>query len=101
LEENDSSAYPTFLISEYVRHTIVYLNFHHIYCQRTAEIKLDSRLDNEELHNLYSSPSIIGMIKSRKMRRTGHVRVARMGEKRNAYRIIMGKPEEKETSKKV
>jgi hypothetical protein len=40
------------------------------------------KLHNEELHNLYSSPSIIRMIKSRRMRWAGHV--ARMGEKRNA-----------------
>jgi hypothetical protein len=47
----------------------------------------------EELHNLCSSPSIIIMIKSRRMRWAGHV--ARMGEKRNAYRILVGKPEGK------
>jgi hypothetical protein len=52
------------------------------------------KLHNEELHNLYSSPNIIRMIKSRRMRRAGHV--ARRGEKRNAYRILMGKPEEKD-----
>jgi hypothetical protein len=51
------------------------------------------KLHNEELHNLYSSPSIIRMIKSRRMKWAGHV--ARMGEKRNAYRILVGKPEEK------
>jgi hypothetical protein len=50
-------------------------------------------LHNEELHNLYSSPSIIRMIKSKKLRWTGHV--ARMGEKRNAYNILVGKPEGK------
>jgi hypothetical protein len=44
-------------------------------------------LHNEELHNLYFSPSIIIMIKSRRMRWAGHV--ARMGKKRNAYRILM------------
>jgi hypothetical protein len=49
------------------------------------------KLHNEELHSLYSSPSTIRMIKSRRMRWTGHV--ARMGEKRNAYRIFMGKPQ--------
>jgi hypothetical protein len=46
------------------------------------------RLHNEELHDFYSSPNIITMIKSRKMRYTGNV--ARMGEKTNAYRILMG-----------
>jgi hypothetical protein len=51
------------------------------------------RLRNEELHNLYSSPSMIRMIKSRRMRWTGHV--ARMGEKRNACRILVGKPDGK------
>jgi hypothetical protein len=50
-------------------------------------------LHNEELHNLYSSPSIIIMIKLRRMRWTGHV--ARMGEKMNAYRILVGKPDGK------
>jgi hypothetical protein len=45
------------------------------------------------LHNLYSSPSIIRIIKSRRMRWAGHV--ARMGDKRNAYRILVGKPEGK------
>jgi hypothetical protein len=45
------------------------------------------KLHNEELHSLYSSPSIIRMIKSRRMRWAGHV--ARMGEKRNAYRILL------------
>jgi hypothetical protein len=51
------------------------------------------KLHNEELHKLYSSPSIIRIIKSRTMRWAGHV--ARMGEKRNAYRILVGIPEGK------
>jgi hypothetical protein len=51
------------------------------------------KLHNEELHNLYSSPSIIRVIKSRRTRWAGHV--ARMGEKRNAYRILVGKTEGK------
>jgi hypothetical protein len=46
---------------------------------------------NEGLHNLNSSPSIIRMIKSRGIRWAGHV--APTGEKRNAYRILVGKPE--------
>jgi hypothetical protein len=49
------------------------------------------RLHNEELNDLYSSPNIIRVIKSRRMRRAGHV--ARMGEKRRAYRILVGRPE--------
>jgi hypothetical protein len=53
------------------------------------------KLHNEELHNLYSSPSIIRMIESRRMRWTGHV--ARMGLKCNAYRILIGKLEGKRT----
>jgi hypothetical protein len=45
------------------------------------------------MDRLYSSPNIIRMIKSRRMRCAGHV--ARMGEKMNAYRILVGKPEGK------
>jgi hypothetical protein len=45
------------------------------------------KLHNEELRDLYSSPSIIRIIKSRKMRRADHV--ARRGEKRNAYRLLV------------
>jgi hypothetical protein len=51
------------------------------------------KLHNEELHNLYSSPTIIKMIKSRRMRWAGHV--TRMGQKINACRIYMEKPEGK------
>jgi hypothetical protein len=51
------------------------------------------KLHNEELHNLYCSPSIIRIIKSRRMRLARHV--AGMGEKTNAHRILMEKPEGK------
>jgi hypothetical protein len=51
------------------------------------------KLHNEELHNLYSSPSIIRIIKSGRMRWAGNV--ARMGQKRNVYRLSVGKPEGK------
>jgi hypothetical protein len=51
------------------------------------------KLHNEELHSLYSSPSIIRMMKSRRTRWAGHV--ARMGSKMNVYRILVGKPEVK------
>jgi hypothetical protein len=47
------------------------------------------KLHNGELHNLYSSPDIIRHIKSRRMRWAGHV--ARMGEGRNVYSVLMGK----------
>jgi hypothetical protein len=50
---------------------------------------------HEELHNLYSSPNIIRIIRSRRMRWAGYV--ARMGEKRNVYRLLVGKPEGKRT----
>jgi hypothetical protein len=52
------------------------------------------KLHNEELHDLYYSPSIIRMIKSRSMRWARHA--ARMGEKRNAYRIFVGTPEKRD-----
>jgi hypothetical protein len=45
------------------------------------------RLHNEELHDLYSSPNIIWVIKSRRMRWAVHV--ARMGNRRVAYRVFM------------
>jgi hypothetical protein len=51
------------------------------------------KLHNEELQDLCSSPSIIRIIKSRRMRWAGHV--ARIGEKRNVYRLLVGKPEGK------
>jgi len=47
----------------------------------------------EELHNLYSAPNIVRAIKSRIMRWAGYV--ARMGEERVAYRVLVGKPEVK------
>ena len=51
------------------------------------------RLHNEELNDLYSSPNIVRVIKSRRMRWAG--RVARMGEERELYRVLVGKPEGK------
>jgi hypothetical protein len=49
------------------------------------------RLHNKELYALYSSPNIIRVIRSRRLRWAGHV--ARMGERRGAYRALVGKPE--------
>jgi hypothetical protein len=51
------------------------------------------RLHNKELNDLYSSPNIVWAIKSRRKRLAGHV--ARLGERRGIYRILVGKPEGK------
>jgi hypothetical protein len=51
------------------------------------------KLHNEELHDLYSSPTIVRVIKSRRMKWAGHV--ARMGVGRGVYRVLVGKPEGK------
>jgi hypothetical protein len=52
------------------------------------------KLHNEEFHNLYSSPSIIRMMKSRRMRWIGHV--ARIGAKENAYGFLWESQKERE-----
>jgi len=49
------------------------------------------KLHNEELNDLYSLPSIVRVVKSRRMRWAGHV--ARMGEDRGGHRVLVGKPE--------
>jgi hypothetical protein len=51
------------------------------------------RLHNEELNDLYCSPNIVRVIKSRRMSWAGHV--AHMGEERGVYRVLMGEPEGK------
>jgi hypothetical protein len=51
------------------------------------------KLHNNELHSLYSSPNIVRVIKLRRMRWAGHV--ARMGEGRGVYRVLVGRPEGK------
>jgi hypothetical protein len=51
------------------------------------------KLHNDELHDLYSSPNIVKVIKSRRMRWAGHV--ARMGEGRGVYKVLVGRPEGK------
>jgi hypothetical protein len=56
----------------------------------TGELR---KLHNVKLYDLYSSPSIIRIINARMMRWAGHV--ARRGKKRNAYRLLVGKPEGK------
>jgi len=54
------------------------------------------RLHNEELNYLYSSPIVVRVIKSRRMRWAGHV--ARMGEERGVYRVLVGEAGGKETT---
>jgi hypothetical protein len=55
-------------------------------------------LHNDELHNLYSSPNIVRVIKSKRMRWAGHV--AHMGEGRGVYRVLVGRPEGKRPLKR-
>jgi len=61
--------------------------------KRDEAIREWRKLHNEELNYLYSSPNIIRVIKSGRMRLAGHV--GRMGERRGLYRILVGKPEGK------
>ena len=56
----------------------------------TGELR---KLHKEELNDLYSSPNIVRVIKSRRMRWSGHV--ARMGDRRGVFRVLVGKPEGK------
>ena len=63
-----------------------------IFGPRMDEVTVEwRRLDNEELNDLCSSPNIVRVIKSRRMRWAGHV--ARMGEERGVYRVLVEKPE--------
>ena len=65
-----------------------------IFGSKTDEITGEWRkLHNAELHALYSSPNIISNLKSRRLRWARHV--ARMEQSRNAYRVLVGKPEGK------
>ena len=63
-----------------------------IFGPRRDEVKEEwRRLHNEELNDLYSSPNIVRVVKSRRMRWAGHV--ARMVEERGVYRVLVVKPE--------
>jgi len=62
-----------------------------IFGPRRDEVTGEWRWHNEELNDLYCSPNIVWVIKSRRMRWAGHV--ARMGEESGVYRVLVGKPE--------
>jgi hypothetical protein len=65
-----------------------------IFGPKRGKVKRERRkLHNEELNDLYSPPNIIRVIKSRRMRWAGHV--ARTGESKGVYRVLVGKPEKK------
>jgi hypothetical protein len=67
------------------------ISYHEIQLTRNGMSGEWRKLRKEELHDLYSSSSIIRRMKSRRMRRPRHV--ARMGEKRSPLRLLVGKPE--------
>ena len=78
--------------------TLEYLNFKLILYATKTILKFyyhhsNSAINNEELNDLYSSPNIVWVIKSRRMRWAGHV--ARMGEERGVCWVLVGKPEGK------
>jgi hypothetical protein len=65
-----------------------------VFGPKRDEVTGESRkLHNKELNNLYSSPSIVRVVKSRRMGWAGHV--ARMGEESGVHRVLVGKPEGK------
>jgi hypothetical protein len=70
---------------------ILFVSIHAFVAKRDEVTGGWRKLHNEELHGLYYSPSIVRVIKARRMRWTGHV--ARMGEVRGAYNILVGRPE--------
>jgi hypothetical protein len=65
----------------------------HFSCVRRRPHAAEIKLHNEELSDVYSLPNIVRVVKSRRMKWTGHV--ARMGEGRVVHRVLVGKPEGK------
>jgi hypothetical protein len=64
-----------------------------IFVPKMEEDRLWRKLHNDELHNLYSSPNIVRVIESRRLKWAGHM--ADMGEGRGVYRILVGMPKGK------
>jgi hypothetical protein len=83
------------LVSHYDHRLRVFENsvLRKIYGPKREEDGSWRKLHNDELHSLYSSPNIVRVIKSRKMRWAGHV--AHIGEGRGVYRVLVGRPERK------
>jgi hypothetical protein len=82
----------TFLLGHPVYAVFGYGETHLLFGPKKDEVTGGCRkLQNEELRDLYSSPSVITIIKSKRMKWAGHV--ARMGGKTNAYRLLVGKSE--------
>ena len=80
-------------------HTVVFENrvLRRIMGPKREEVTGEWRkLHNEELNDLYCSPNIVRVIKTRRMRLAGHV--ARMGDRRGAYRVLVGETGGKETT---
>jgi hypothetical protein len=96
-EENSSSGLVLFIkeIAKTDRSFLVWsIRFHCLFGPKRDEVTGEWRkLRNEELNDLYSSPSIVRVVKSRRMRWAGHV--ARIGENRGVHRVLVGKPEGK------
>jgi hypothetical protein len=91
----DHETCPLFLRKEYRLRAFENRVLKRIYGPKGDDVRNWRKLHNEELHmsNLCSSPSIIRIIKSSRMRWAGHV--ARMREKMNACKVLVGKPERK------
>ena len=79
---------PIWFLLSHKRNMVLRRIFGHRRDEVTGEWR---RLHNEVLNDLYSSPNIVRVIKSRRMRWAGHV--TRMGEERGVYRVLLGKPE--------
>jgi hypothetical protein len=77
--------------SDYMTNLQQLLNCHNTLGPKREEDGSWRKLHNDELHDLYSSPNIVRVIKSSRMRWAGHV--ARMGEGRVVYRVLVGRPE--------
>jgi hypothetical protein len=84
---------PKQLVSAALWNSFIHMSTLKIFGPKREEDGSWRKLHNDELHDLYSSPNIIGVIKSRRMKWAGHV--ARMGERRGVYRVLVGRPEGK------